>query len=487
MKSPSLILTVYRTFSAVQSALASGTISCRQLVADYLTRIEEYQHLNVFTDVYADESLTRADAIDQKLMAGKAGRLAGMVIGIKDVLNYAGHGVRAGSLILDQFTAQFTATAVQRLLDEDAIIIGRQNCDEFAMGSSNENSAFGPVRNAADTSRVPGGSSGGSAVAVQAGLCLASIGSDTGGSVRQPAAFCGVVGLKPTYGRISRWGLIAYASSFDCIGPIANTVDDAALLLEVMAGPDEFDSTVSSRPVDAYSKAQLPDQAAVESRPLRIAYLSAGVESTGVDDSIREATQGRIDELRAMGHTVESIDLALLKYLLPTYYILTTAEASSNLSRFDGVRYGYRHTPSGDLLALYKKSRTEGFGAEVRRRILLGTFVLSASYYDAYYTKAQQVRRLIRQETERIFGQFDFLLSPTTPTTAFKLGEKKDDPLQMYLADIFTVLANVVGYPAISIPNGTDVDGLPIGLQLMAPPFEEGALVAMAKRLERER
>lgn len=485
MKSPSLILTVYRTFSAVQSALASGTTSCRQLVADYLTRIEEYKHLNVFTEVYADESLTRADAIDQKLVAGKAGRLAGMVIGIKDVLNYTGHGVRAGSLILDQFTAQFTATAVQRLLDEDAIIIGRQNCDEFAMGSSNENSAFGPVRNAADTSRVPGGSSGGSAVAVQAGLCLASIGSDTGGSVRQPAAFCGVVGLKPTYGRVSRWGLIAYASSFDCIGPIANTVDDAALLLEVMAGADEFDSTVSSRPVDAYSKASLPDQATAESRPLRIAYLSAGVESTGVDESIRAATQERIDALRAMGHTVESTDLALLKYLLPTYYILTTAEASSNLSRFDGVRYGYRHTPSSDLLALYKKSRTEGFGAEVRRRILLGTFVLSASYYDAYYTKAQQVRRLIRQETERIFGQFDLLLSPTTPTTAFKLGEKKDDPLQMYLADIFTVLANVVGYPAISIPNGNDVDRLPIGLQLMAPPFEEGVLVAMAKKLER--
>lgn len=483
-------MTVYRTFSAVQADLSSGTVSCRQLVSDYLTRITENQHLNVFTDVYADESLNRADIIDQKLAAGQAGRLAGMVIGLKDVLNYAGHGVRAGSRILDTFTAQFTATAVQRLLDEDAIIIGRQNCDEFAMGSSNENSAFGPVRNAADTSRVPGGSSGGSAVAVQAGLCLASIGSDTGGSVRQPAAFCGVVGLKPTYGRISRWGLIAYASSFDCIGPIANTADDVALLLEVMAGSDDFDSTVSSQPVEAYSQSRLPEQtASAEPRPLRIAYLSAGVESTGVDASIREATQRRIDELRAMGHTVESVDLALLKYLLPTYYILTTAEASSNLSRFDGVRYGYRSASSGDLLALYKKSRTEGFGAEVRRRILLGTFVLSASYYDAYYTKAQQVRRLIREETEQIFGQYDFLLSPTTPTTAFQLGEKTDrnagaDPLQMYLADIFTVLANVVGYPAISIPNGTDIDGLPIGLQLMAPPFAEGALVAMAKKLE---
>jgi aspartyl-tRNA(Asn)/glutamyl-tRNA(Gln) amidotransferase subunit A len=476
----------YRNFTTVQTDLQSGAITCRQLVEQYLARIEEHRHLNAFTEVYADESLAQADKIDKKLASGTAGRLAGMVIGIKDVLSYTGHSVRAGSRILDNFTAQFTATAVQRLLNEDVIIIGRQNCDEFAMGSSNENSAFGPVRNAADPGRVPGGSSGGSAVAVQAGLCLASIGSDTGGSVRQPAAFCGVVGLKPTYGRVSRWGLIAYASSFDCIGPIANTVEDAALLLEIMAGPDDFDSTVSSQPVQAYSQAQLPD------RPLRIAYLRDGVESTGIDASIRDATQRKLDALREAGHTVEPVDLSLLKYLLPTYYILTTAEASSNLSRFDGVRYGYRsmsmpdnstpNTSTMDLLSLYKKSRTEGFGAEVRRRILLGTFALSASYYDAYYTKAQQVRRLIRQETERIFEQYDFLLSPTTPTPAFKLGEKTGDPLQMYLADIFTVQANVVGYPAISIPNGTDA-GLPIGIQLMAPPFAEGAMVALAREM----
>lgn len=479
-------MTLYRTFSAVQTDLSTGATTCRQLVEQYLARIQENQHLNVFTEVYTDESLAQADAVDQKLATGTAGRLAGMVIGIKDVLSYAGHSVRAGSRILENFTAQFTATAVQRLLDEDVIIIGRQNCDEFAMGSSNENSAFGPVRNAADTSRVPGGSSGGSAVAVQAGLCLASIGSDTGGSVRQPAAFCGVVGLKPTYGRISRWGLIAYASSFDCIGPIANTVDDAALLLEIMAGPDEFDSTVSSQPVSAYSQTHLSNT------PLRIAYLRDGVESEGVEESVRKATQARINALREAGHTVEPVDISLLKYLLPTYYILTTAEASSNLSRFDGVRYGYRSVSTGtspmDLLTLYKKSRTEGFGAEVRRRILLGTFALSASYYDAYYTKAQQVRRLIRQETERLFENYNFLLSPTTPTPAFKLGEKTgrrsgDDPLQMYLADIFTVQANVVGYPAISIPNGTDAAGLPIGLQLMAPPFAEGALVAIAKEI----
>lgn len=471
----------YRSFSAVQANLQSGAVTCRQLVEQYLARIAENSHLNVFTEVYTDEALAQADAVDQKLASGTAGRLAGMVIGLKDVLSYAGHGLRAGSRILDNFTAQFTATAVQRLLDEDVIVIGRQNCDEFAMGSSNENSFFGPVRNAADTNRVPGGSSGGSAVAVQAGLCLASIGSDTGGSVRQPAAFCGVVGLKPTYGRISRWGLIAYASSFDCIGPIANTVDDVALLLEIMAGPDDFDSTVSHQPVPAYTQTALPDT------PMRIAYLRDGVASTGVDASIREATQRRIDDLKAAGHTVEPVDISLLAYLLPTYYILTTAEASSNLSRFDGVRYGYRSLSTGtsgtDLLTLYKKSRTEGFGDEVRRRILLGTFVLSASYYDAYYTKAQQVRRLIREETERLFAQYDVLLSPTTPTPAFQLGEKTDDPLQMYLADIFTVQANVVGYPAISIPNGIDASGLSIGLQLMGKPFEEEKLLAIARMI----
>lgn len=472
----------YRSYFATKAALQTGQTTCRQLVDEYLARIDEHHHLNAFTDVYTDEARQRADAVDAKLAAGTAGKLAGMVLGLKDVLSHAGHGLRAGSHILDGFTAQFTATAVQRLLDEDAIVIGRQNCDEFAMGSSSESSAYGPVRNGADPERVPGGSSGGSAVAVQAGLCLASIGSDTGGSVRQPAAFCGVVGLKPTYGRISRWGLVAYASSFDCIGPITNTVDDAALLLEVMAGPDQFDSTVSEQPVDRYSATPvLPS-------PLRIAYLRDGTESAGVSSVIRDATQRKLDALKAAGHVVEPVDLSLLSYLLPTYYILTTAEASSNLSRFDGVRYGHRSAQATDLMSMYKKSRTEGFGPEVRRRILLGTFVLSASYYDAYYTKAQQVRRLIRQETERIFAQYDFLISPTTPTTAFRLGEKStrnadSDPLEMYLADIFTVQANVVGYPALSIPNGVDTQGLPIGLQIMARPFAEAHLLALARTL----
>ena len=474
-------MTEYRSFSAVQTDLKAGSITCRQLVDHYLNRIAEQAHLNVFTQVYTDESRAQAEQVDQKLANGTAGRLAGMVIGLKDVLSHAGHGLRAGSRILDNFTAQFTGTAVERLLAEDAIVIGRQNCDEFAMGSSNENSAFGPVRNAADPTRVPGGSSGGSAVAVQAGLCLASIGSDTGGSVRQPAAFCGVVGLKPTYGRISRWGLVAYASSFDCIGPVANNLADAALLLEIMAGADGFDSTVSTQPVGTYTQA-----VTAPVKPLRVAYLREGIESEGVDPAIREATRQKLDQLRAAGHQVEAVDISLLTYLLPTYYILTTAEASSNLSRFDGVRYGYRSPERTDLITMYKRSRTEGFGAEVRRRILLGTFVLSASYYDAYYTKAQRVRRLMQQEMERLFTQYDVLLSPTTPTTAYRLGEKTSDPLQMYLGDIFTVLANVVGYPAVSIPNGHDGSepALPIGLQLMTPPFSEERLLTVAQSLQ---
>ncbi len=477
--SPFVIL--FRSFAAVQQALTTGTTTCLDLVDTYLERISDHRHLNAFTEVYATESRARAADLDAKRLAGSVplGRLHGMVIGIKDVLSHADHGLEAGSKILSGFKAQFTATAIARLLAEDAIIIGRQNCDEFAMGSSNETSAYGPVRNAADPTRVPGGSSGGSAVAVQAGLCLASIGSDTGGSVRQPAAFCGVVGLKPTYGRVSRWGLVAYASSFDCIGPIANTPTDAALLLEIMAGPDEFDSTVSDRPVRPYATPQ------VRSAPARIAYLPESVESEGVAEPVRRATQRAIETLRAAGHTLEPVTFGLLPYLLPTYYVLTTAEASANLARFDGVRYGHRaQTGVTDLTSMYKKSRTEGFGAEVRKRVLLGTFVLSADYYDAYYTKAQQVRRLVQQETDQIFAEYDFLLMPTTPTAAFCLDETTIDPLQMYLADLFTVQANVTGYPAISIPNGTDATGpgpaLPIGLQLMAGPFQEQALVTMA-------
>ncbi len=462
----------YESLSSIQTGLASGSLTCEQLVAHYLTNIEQKNPvLNAFVAIYDSEARLKAIEIDQKLRAGTAGRLAGMVLGIKDVLCYENHGLQAGSKILDGFQSQFTGTAIQRLIAEDAIIIGRQNCDEFAMGSSNENSALGVVRNAANTSRVPGGSSGGSAVAVQADMCLASIGSDTGGSVRQPAAFCGVVGFKPTYGRVSRWGLVAYGSSFDCIGPITKNADDAAMLLEIMAGADDFDSTVSRLSVEKYS------EVAKKQAHLKIGYLRESLESEGVQTEIKKATEIYLNNQKLNGHSVEAFDFPLLKYFLPTYYVLTTAEASSNLSRFDGVRYGHRSAEAKDLESLYKKSRSEGFGPEVKKRIMLGTFVLSANYYDAYYTKAQKIRRLIKEQTDKLFERYDLIVMPTTPTTAFEIGAENADPLQMYLADIFTVQANVTGCPAISIPNGVDAQGLPIGVQIMAKPFDEKRLL----------
>nr|WP_295927237.1 Asp-tRNA(Asn)/Glu-tRNA(Gln) amidotransferase subunit GatA [uncultured Dyadobacter sp.] len=467
----------YLTLAEIQKDIREEGLTCVKLVDHYLRQIEASMHLNAFVEVYTEEAKEAALAVDAKIANGTAGKLAGLVIGLKDVLSLNGHGLQAGSQILQSYQAPFTATAVQRLLDADAIVIGRQNCDEFAMGSSNENSSFGPVLNAINHAKVPGGSSGGSAVAVQAGLCHASLGSDTGGSVRQPAAFCGVIGVKPSYGRVSRYGLIAYASSFDCIGPITKSVADAALILEVMSGADDYDSTVSTRPVPAYSERITWEGKA------KIGYLRDAVENEAIAPEIRRQTSEVLDRLRTEGHEVVPVDLPLLDSLLPTYYILTTAEASSNLSRFDGVRYGYRSPESKDLESMYKKTRTEGFGEEVRRRILLGTFVLSANYYDAYYTKAQRVRRLVREETNRFFEQFDFLVSPVTPTTAFTIGEKTEDPLQMYLADIFTVQANVVGNPAVSIPNGKDDQGMPIGIQVMAPYFGEEKMLAFANYL----
>jgi aspartyl-tRNA(Asn)/glutamyl-tRNA(Gln) amidotransferase subunit A len=455
-------------------------MSCRQLVEYYLGNIERQNPtLNAFLEVWPDEARAQADAVDARLAAGTAGPLAGMVLGIKDVLAYAGHSLQSSSLMLDGFKSLFTGTAVQRLLDADAIIIGRQNCDEFAMGGSNETSYFGPVRNAVDPSRVPGGSSGGSAVAVQADMCLASIGSDTGGSVRQPAAFCGVVGFKPTYSRISRYGLVAFASSFDQIGPITRSVADAALLTEVMAGADGMDSTASQREVPAYSQQLTP------AAHYRIGYIADAVNSPGLNPEIKAAMETQLDLLRGQGHVVEAVDFPYLDFMIPTYYILTTAEASSNLGRFDGVRYGYRAPDATDLESLYKKSRAQGFGAEVQRRILLGTFVLSANYYDAYYTKAQRVRRLIKDKTDELLRQYDFLVLPTTPTTAFKIGEKLD-PVSMYLADIFTVQASLAGVPAISVPVGEDAAGLPIGLQVMAGSFREAELLAFAGTLTEE-
>jgi aspartyl-tRNA(Asn)/glutamyl-tRNA(Gln) amidotransferase subunit A len=472
-----ITLKEYLTLAEIQKDLREEGLTCVKLVDHYLQKIESAKHLNAFVEVYTEEATAAALAVDAKVANGTAGRLAGLVIGLKDVLSLTGHGLQAGSQILQSYKAPYTATAVQRLLDEDAIIIGRQNCDEFAMGSSNENSSFGPVLNAINNAKVPGGSSGGSAVAVQAGLCHASLGSDTGGSVRQPAAFCGVIGVKPSYGRVSRYGLIAYASSFDCIGPITKSVADAAIILEVMSGADDYDSTVSSREVPTYSESLEWKGKA------KVGYIRTAVENEAIAPEIRRQTSELLNRLQAEGHEVVPIDMPLLDSLLPTYYILTTAEASSNLSRFDGVRYGYRSPESRDLETMYKKTRTEGFGNEVRRRILLGTFVLSANYYDAYYTKAQRVRRLVREETNRFFEQFDFLISPVTPTTAFTIGEKTEDPLQMYLADIFTVQANVVGSPAISIPNGLDDQGMPIGIQIMAPYFGEEKMLAFASYL----
>jgi aspartyl-tRNA(Asn)/glutamyl-tRNA(Gln) amidotransferase subunit A len=428
--------------------------------------------------VYSEESLLRAQEIDKKIKNGSAGRLAGLVVGLKDVLCHEHHALQAGSKILDGFKSQFNATAVQRLLDEDAIIIGRQNCDEFAMGSSNENSAFGPVLNDIDNSRVPGGSSGGSAVGVMADLCQVSIGSDTGGSVRQPAAFCGVIGLKPTYSRISRYGLVAYGSSFDCIGIFSKSVEDNALVLEVMAGADEYDSTVSQLPVPSYTQELIQSD-----RKYKIAFMNDVLQSPALQPAIKANIERKLNELKSHGHVVEGIDFPLNEYVLPTYYILATAEASSNLSRFDGVRYGYRSPNTTDLTSLYKKTRAEGFGKEVQRRILLGTFVLSASYYDAYYTKAQKVRRLIRDKLKEVLKKYDFIVTPTTPTTAFKLGAHSKNPVEMYLADLFSVQANVAGIPAISVPCGKDAEGLPIGLQIMADDFQESKLFQFSKIL----
>jgi aspartyl-tRNA(Asn)/glutamyl-tRNA(Gln) amidotransferase subunit A len=470
---------MYSAFRDIRQALTENRLTCVDLVKHYLQNIENQANLNVFLTVYAEEALEKAQIIDQKIKNQTAGRLAGMVIGLKDVICYENHPLQGGSKILAGFVSQFSATVVERLLAEDAIIIGRQNCDEFAMGSSNENSAFGVVRNAADPARVPGGSSGGSAVAVQADMCFASLGSDTGGSVRQPSAFCGLVGLKPTYSRISRYGLIAYASSFDCIGIITKNVEDNALLLEIIAGSDDFDSTVSFREVPKYSENLSFNQQS------KIAYLREALESEGLSEAVRTHTQQKLDFLRAQGYVVEPVDFPLIKYILPTYYILTTAEASSNLARFDGVRYGYRSQQAQDLRDMYVRSRQEGFGAEVKRRIMLGTFVLSADYYDAYYTKAQRVRRLIQEATNQIFAQYDFLVMPTTPRTAFEIGSLAGDPIQMYLEDLFTVQANLVGKPAISIPNGEDEKGLPIGFQIMADSFQESELLAFADYLQK--
>lgn len=468
----------YRSLEEVQADLSEGLIILQKLVQHYLKQIDEKADLNIFLEVFGEEALERASAIQKKIENKSAGRLAGMVIAIKDNIVYAGHKASAASKILEGFESLYTATAVERLLEEDAIIIGRVNCDEFAMGGSNENSAFGKVKNPAHTDYVPGGSSGGSAAAVSAGLCLAALGSDTGGSIRQPASFCGVVGIKPTYGRISRHGLIAFGSSFDQIGPLTHSVSDAALLTEIMSGKDEMDTTSSSNTQTNY----LPF--AEDSEKRKIGYIQEALESDSIDPQVKEKTLEFIESLKSDGHTVEPVHLEELKYLVPAYYMLTTAEASSNLARYDGIHYGKRSEASTDIESTYTQSRTEGFGREVKRRILLGTFVLSAGYYDAYYAKAQKVRNMIKTKTEELFKSHDFLLSPTTPSTAFKFGENLDDPIKMYLEDLFTVHANLAGIPAISLPLGESTENpLPFGLQLMAPSFEEKSLFEFSHNL----
>ncbi len=468
----------FKTLAELQDKLKSGSLTCAQLVESYLKRIDEQKDLNAFVEVFAHDARSRATVTDLKLQRGTAGKLAGMVIGIKDNLCYRGHSVTASSKILDGFNSLFDATVIQRLLDEDAIIIGRLNCDEFAMGSSNEFSVYGPVKNPHDKTRVPGGSSGGSAVAVAANLCHAALGSDTGGSIRQPASFCGVVGFKPTYGRISRHGLIAYASSFDQIGPFTKSVEDAALLYEIMAGADNYDSTLSRKEVEPVQIAS-----ADSDRKLKIGYIKECLVNEKLDPEIRDGVLNLIDKLKDEGHTVEPVSSPYLDYMVPTYYVLTTAEASSNLARYDGIHYGYRSENAHDLESTYKLSRTEGFGTEVKRRILLGTFVLSSGYYEAYYGKAQKARRLIKQQAEEVFEDYDLILSPTTPDTAFEIGREKSDPTVMYLEDILTVQANICGMPAVSLPMVKHSNGMPFGIQLMAPSFAEKDLLQFSHRL----
>lgn len=471
-------------FSSIEqyhADLREEKTSCLQAVEYYLQEIQAKKHLNAFIEVYVDEALQKARELDSKRKSGNPnGKLHGVVIGLKDVICYKDHQLSASSNILKGFVSIYSSTAVERLLAEEAIIIGNLNCDEFAMGSTNENSAYGKVLNARDETRVPGGSSGGSAVAIQAGLCMTSLGSDTGGSVRQPADFCGIIGLKPSYGRISRYGLIAYASSFDQIGIFGSTIADVAKVLEVIAGPDQYDSTVSSSAPEPYSDSS-------DEKKYRIAYFNEALDHPSLDPEIASSIKGLIKDLKHLGHHIEPVEFDLTDYVVPAYYVLTTAEASSNLSRYDGVRYGYRTVENGlDLTDFYKKSRSKGFGKEVKRRIMLGTFVLSSGYYDAYFTRAQQVRNLLTKKIQLVFSSFDFIILPTSPTVAFKSGEMTQDPIAMYLADIYTVMANLVGVPAISVPLFQHkITGMAFGLQVLSAQNNELPLLRFSNELMR--
>lgn len=465
-------------YQKLRNKLLSGKTTCTKITEHFLKKIQEKKDLNAFITVFDDYAIERAKIIDQKIAMGKAGNLAGMVIAVKDILVQKGKRTTCGSKILENFYAPYDATVIQKIEAEDAIVIGKTNMDEFGMGSSNENSAFGPVKNPHDINRIPGGSSGGSAVAVAAGLSICALGTDTGGSVRQPASMTGVVGLRPTYGRVSRYGLIAFASSLDQIGCITNNVADCACLLQVIAGRDNRDSTSSNKPVPDYSTFLTNDP-----QGIRIG-LPKEFFSAGLDQEIRDTIERCIQILKNEGAQIKEVSLPYTEYGIATYYLICTAEASSNLAKYDGIRYGLR-IPENDLQSQYIKTRSQGFGDEVKRRIMLGTYALSAGYYDAYYKKAQKVRTLIRHDFEKVFQNCDIIIGPTSPTTPFKLGERINDPLKMYLSDIYTVTAPMAGVPAISIPVGKNSEDLPIGLQITGKPFHEGEILGIANWLEK--
>jgi aspartyl-tRNA(Asn)/glutamyl-tRNA(Gln) amidotransferase subunit A len=468
------------TLAEARSAVAAGTTTALALAESYYERIAAVDgEVHSYLALTKDRALAQAAKVDAAVKAGeKLGPLAGVPIGIKDVLTVKGAPATAASKILKDYHPPYDATVVAKLEAAGAVLLGKLNCDEFAMGSSNENSAYGAVRNPRALDRVPGGSSGGSAAAVAAGLCAASLGTDTGGSIRQPAAFCGVVGVLPTYGRVSRYGLIAFASSLDRVGPFTHTVADAATLLEVLAGADEMDATTSAQPVGSYS--------ADLAKP--VSGLRIGVPEEyfgeGLDPEIRAAIEKALDGLRDAGCSIHKVSLPHTSYAVPTYYVLATAEASSNLSRLDGVRFGHRSKDAVTLAKMYRESRDEGFGAEVKRRILLGTYVLSAGYYDAYYRKAQQVRALLTRDFVTAFTQVDALVCPVTPSPAFKLGEKTDDPLKMYLEDIYSVAASLAGICGMSVPCGTTAAGLPIGVQVLGKHFDESTMLRVGVAIE---
>jgi aspartyl-tRNA(Asn)/glutamyl-tRNA(Gln) amidotransferase subunit A len=468
------------TYAGIRNEILSGNLRTVELTQKALDSIQKHSHLNAFLSVLREHALQKAANVDRKIEKGEARCLAGMVMAVKDLISMKGVRTTCGSWMLENYVPPFDATVIERLEAEDAVIVGKTNMDEFGMGSSNEKSAYGPVRNPHDPSRIPGGSSGGSAVAVAANMVMTALGTDTGGSVRQPASFTGTVGLRPTYGRISRYGLVAFASSLDTIGCFSNSVEDCARLLQVIAGHDPRDATSSD--------AQVPDYSSFLRRDVK--NLTVGLPSEyfnkGLDPDIRSLVERTVAALERGGALVKSVSLPHTDYGIATYYLICTAEASSNLARYDGVRFGLRAGESGGLESMYLQTRHEGFGEEVKRRIMLGTYVLSAGYYEAYYRKAQKVRTLIRKDFENVFRTCDAVIGPTTPTTAFRLGEKTDDPLAMYLSDIYTVTAPLAGLPAISIPIGRDRKGLPVGFQITGKSFGEGELLGVANWVMKE-